>query len=60
MIAANPYVKVALSDENFCSFCVVETHIKTAIINNKIGQKGILPLSVIILINMISDKFEIG
>ena len=30
MIAQNPYVGVALTDENFCSFCVIETHIKSA------------------------------
>lgn len=56
----NQYVKVAMQDENFCGFCIMEEHVKSAIRQKDGGTRSIVPLSVIILINKISDQFQIG
>ena len=56
----NQYVKVAMQDENFCCFCIMEEHVKSAIRQRDGGTRSIVPLSVIILINKISDQFQIG
>ena len=44
-----------MQNENFCSFCVLESHVKTMIINKKLGSKTILPYSVVILLQKISN-----
>jgi uncharacterized UBP type Zn finger protein len=49
-----------MNNEDFCSFCVLETHIKNSIEQRENGQKSILPLGVVVLINKISDRFHIG
>ena len=49
-----------MKNEDFCSFCVLETHIKNSIEQKENGQKSILPLGVVVLINKISDRFHIG
>mmetsp|Transcript_6173 Transcript_6173/g.9970 ORF Transcript_6173/g.9970 Transcript_6173/m.9970 type:complete len:118 (+) Transcript_6173:375-728(+) len=54
----NGLVKTALKD--FCSFCLLETHFKNCIAHRQAGTKAVLPLAVIVLLNRISEEFEIG
>lgn len=51
---------MALDDGNFCSFCVLENHVKTTIVQKECGEASIMPLSVIILIKKIGYDFKIG
>jgi len=46
---------------NFCAFCILETHMKGVISERDNGQKQVLPLSVILLVQKVGNgAFEIG
>ena len=55
MADKSPFIQTAMQNENFCSFCVLESHVKNIIVQKGQGSKSILPLSVIVYINKISD-----
>lgn len=57
-----PIIQDAMAAEDkFCAFCIVEAHMKGVIQEKEFGQKQVLPLSVILLVQKVGNgAFEIG
>lgn len=76
IVKESEIIQTAFLKENFCSFCILEYHVKLAshLVHNHSGKFHIklnslgqvtspgqmLPLSVIIFIKRLSEEFQIG